>query len=210
MAQGGYLGLPWGGINRLVGAIHPGFFVLVGARSKSGKSTFLREVFNSWVSDFNKRVLYVGTEQDAAILALLWAALRCRAPLTAVMEADHPLDMDLLRDVEIEQEKIADRAMIVAEPDLSLDGLLRWGRYAWSAGFDVLMLNHFHRLDPGPGDVWQGRAAAARQIKNMATAGQMIVVAAAQLRDAESGMLGHYEVPGSSSWAEYCATTGSG
>jgi hypothetical protein len=203
VATGGYLGFPWGAVNAIVGPLLPGWLVLVGGRGKAGKSTFLRETFNSWVSDFGKRVLYVGTEQGAGILKLLWAALRLQAPAEAAIDPKHPRHMECLNDVQQGQAKIADRAIIVAEPDLTIDGFVRWARYAYREKCDVLMLDHFHRLEVGNArDGRENRAAAIRRIKNVAAQSNMLIVAAAQMKNGEGGTLGEYEVPGSNAWAE--------
>lgn len=199
---GGYIGFPWGAVDHIVGPLLPGWLVLVGGRGKGGKSTFLRETFHSWVTDFKKRVLYVGTEQNAGICSLLWAALRLGFPAEVAINPKHPDHVALLNDVANEQAKSADQALIVAEPALTLSVFIQWARYAYREKFDVLMLDHFHRLEVGEGESWKDRGNAIRKIKNVAAQSNLLIVAAAQMKDGEGGMLGQYEVPGSSSWAE--------
>lgn len=203
IATTGYLGFPWGAVDRIVGPLMPGWLVLVGGRGKGGKSTFLRETFSSWVTDFGKRILYVGTEQNAGILSLLWAAIRLGLPSEAAIDARHPAHFQLLNDVKHGQAKSADQALIVACPDLSLTLFTQWARYAYTHKFDVLMLDHFHRLEAGPGENWKDRSGAIRRIKNIASQSNLLVVAAAQMKDGDGGStLGQYEVPGAGSWAE--------
>lgn len=203
IATGGYLGFPWGAVDRIVGPLLPGWLVLVGGRGKGGKSSFLRETFSSWVTDFGKRILYVGTEQNAGICSLLWAAIRLGVSAEAAVNAKHPRHFDLLQDVKIAQAQTAEQALIVACPDLSLAVFTQWARYAYARHYDVLMLDHFHRLEVGAGESWKDRGNAIRSIKNIAAKSNLLIVAAAQMKDGEGGgILGQYEVPGSNSWAE--------
>jgi hypothetical protein len=178
--------------------------VLVGARGKGGKSTFLREVFNAWVTDFGKRVLYVGTEQSAGILRALWACLRLGVPSDAAIDPKHPDHQRVLVDVTHGQVAgdLHNRAIVVAEPELTVDLFIRWARVAYREKCDAIMLDHFHRLANDGSDPWGQRSSAIRQIKNMAAKSNMLVVCAAQLKNGEGGALGEFEVPGVHSWAE--------
>jgi hypothetical protein len=204
IAAGGHLGLPWGPVDRIVGPLLPGWLVLVGARGKGGKSTFLREVFHAWVTDFGKRVLYVGTEQSAGILRALWACLRLRLPTEAALDPLHPAHSRVMDDVTKGQvqDDLHNRAIVVAEPDITVEILIQWARVAYRERCDVLMFDHFHRLASGGSDPWGQRNAAIRQIKNAAAKSNLLIVCAAQLKNGEGGALGEYEVPGSQSWAE--------
>lgn len=204
VAKGGHLGLPWGPVDALVGPLLPGWLVLVGARAKGGKSTFLREVFNSWVSDFKRRILFVGTEQNAGLLRALWACLRLRLPTEAALNPEHPGHSAVLKDVNRGQAKdeLYKRAIVVAEPAITLDTFTRWARVAWREKCDVLMFDHFHRLEAEGVNAWRDRNSAIRQIKNVAAKSNMVVVVAAQLKNGDGGPLGEFEVPGSQSWAE--------
>lgn len=203
VGAGGHLRFPWTAVDRLVDALVPSWLVLIGGRAKGGKSTLLRQLFGYWVTDCRKRVCYVGTEQSAAILRMLWGALRIGAPLEAAFKPDHPMHNRVLFDVVQTQADDADTGIIVAEPALTLELFVQWARYAYSQGCDVLMLDHFHRLSVESRDRWQGRGDAIREIKNIASKSNMLIVAAAQMKDGDGGnALGQYEVPGSGSWAE--------
>jgi hypothetical protein len=203
VAKGGHLGFPWGQVANLTGPLLPGWLVLVGARAKGGKSTFLRECLNSWVSDFKKRVLYVGTEQSAGILRALWACLRLHLPTEAALNPKHPSHEAVLRDVGTGQGgELADQASIVAVPDITLATFTQWARVAYKEKRDVLIFDHFHRLESGGEGGWRDRNNSIRQIKNVASQSNLLVVVAAQLKNGEGGALGEYEVPGSQSWAE--------
>jgi len=200
LALAGQFGFPWSDVHKLIGTLLAGFFVLVGARGKSGKSTFLRECFNAWVMDFKKRVLFVGTEQEAPILRLLWACLRLDTSIAAALNPSDPAHAALLHDVEYAQPNI-ENAHIYSVPDLTVPRFLKAIGFAKREGFDIVMLDHFHRLRTN-GDAVRDRAEAAYVIKNEAVKSDILVVGAAQLKDdGEGGGLGHHTVPGSGSWA---------
>lgn len=203
--KGGQLIFPWQSVHQIVGPLLPGWLVLVGARGKGGKSTLLRAMFDSWIQDFGKRIMYVGTEQDDGILRALWACLRLRVPQQAAFDPEHPEHQNVLYDVKEGQAKdgLCDRAIIVAQQDITVDDLIGWGRMAYREKCDVLMFDHFHRLEDEGESQHRGRNSAIRNIKNMASKSNMLVVVAAQLTHGEGGhLLGQYEVPGASSWAE--------
>ena len=200
MALAGHFGFPWQEVYNLTGTLLSGFFVLVGARAKSGKSTFLRECFNAWVTDFKKRVMFVGTEQQAAILRGLWACLRLDISIAALLDPDHPDHMAVVHDADIVQPTI-EGAHIYSVPDLTLPRFVDAITYASTEGYDVVMLDHFSRLRITKDPV-RDRAEASYVIKNMAVKKDILVVGAAQLKDdGEGGPLGHYSTPSSGSWA---------
>lgn len=201
VAQGGHLGFPWHVIHNIVGPILPGWLVLVGARAKGGKSTLLRAVFDAWVTDFKKKILYVGTEQNAGILRGLWACLRARVSADAAIDPSHPDHAKVQEDIS-RQCDLAEQAIIVAEPAITLDTFTSWARMAYKEKCDVLMLDHFHRLEDTGDSQNRSRNAAIRHIKNIASQSNMIVMVAAQLKNGADETLGEYEVPGSQSWAE--------
>lgn len=205
LAEGGGLPLPWGALQNLVGPLLPGWLVLIGARAKHGKSTILRAVFDCWVSDFKKKVLYVGTEQDAGILCALWACLRLRVSPDAAIDPSHPDHAAVMDDVRNGQLKdgLSERAIIVSQPSITISDFKRWMRYGYRNKCDATMLDHFHRMEDDGASQSRSRNSQIRDMKNMAADSGMLVVAAAQLKNgAEKGALGEYEVPGSDSWAE--------
>lgn len=201
--RGGHLMFPWSSVSSLVGPLMPGWLVLIGARAKGGKSTFLRSIFDSWVTDFKKRILYVGTEQNAGILKALWACLRCHLPESAA-DPLHPSNHLVVEDIK-RQEALSDQAIIVAEQDITLETFTQWSRRAWKEKCDVVMFDHFHRLDDDGASQNRSRGRAIREIKNIASRSSMLFVCAAQLKNASEDALGEFEVPGAGSWAETAA-----
>jgi hypothetical protein len=198
LAKGGHLRFPWRDVDEIVGPLLPGRLILWGARRKGGKSTVLRTVFNEWVN-LGHRVVFVGTEQEAAILKLLWACERLQLPEEVAFDTNDPRHADVLEDVMVGQAKMADRAILVADPGLTLDRFIGWARYAFKLKARALILDHFHRFDCQAGEE---QYAAIREIKRVASLSQMVFLVAAQLNQGEGGsLLGHYEVPGPSSWA---------
>jgi hypothetical protein len=192
---------PWSAVDRIIGMpFLPGWLVLVGARAKGGKSTFLRALFQGWVK-LQKRVLYVGTEQDAAMLGLLVAAESMGVPARLALDPGSPEHRLCMDHVANAQRASSAYGVIVAEPDLSVAGFTRWCRVAQVGSFDAVLLDHFHRIAAPVGERTAQRSEDVRTIKTLAEKGDFVIVAAAQLRNAE-GPLGEYEVPGVASWAE--------
>lgn len=204
VAKGGHLGFPWHVLDSIVGPLLPGWLVLVGARAKGGKSTLIRALFDTWVQDFKKKILLVGTEQNAGILRALWACLRLRLPTEAAIDALHPDHARVRQDVRNGQcsEDLENRAIIVAEPSITIDTFTQWCRVAYREQCEVVMFDHFHRLEDEGTSQHRSRNAAIRQIKNVAAKSNMLVVVAAQLKNASDDPLGEFEVPGAASWAE--------
>ena len=206
LATNAGLRLPWPAIDRMVGTpLLPGWFALVGGRAKAGKSAFLRALFHAWTS-LGQRVMYVGTEQAAFLLRMMWAAERLQLPMAAVLDPMHPDHPALLADLATAQVDMAERAVIVAEADLSVDRFIHWCRVAYRLKCRAVLLDHFHRLSRTSGPVdspWASRGDNARQIKNAAERSGMLLVAAAQMKHGEGGhLLGEFDVPGPGSWAE--------
>lgn len=201
---GGYLRMPWPDLDRLVGPMLPGFLVVVGGRGKAGKTTFLRDLLTAW-TEAGKKVVYVGTETKASILRLTWAAVRCNIPVETAIDPHCPQEtMDrLLEDVRVQTTGgLASRAVFGDCQTATVAELGKWVRYAQRAGANALIFDHFHRLDVGPGEQWQGQGNAVRAIKNMATDSELLLVMGAQLTQGEGGSwLGEHEIPGNKSWA---------
>lgn len=203
LQTGPQLRFPWAAIDRLVGTpLLPGWLVVIGGRAKAGKSTMMRALFQAW-TELRRRVLYVGTEQGAHILSMLWAAARLQIPAAAVIDPRHPDHLRVLGDVARAQAELAEHAIIVAEQDLTLRRFAYWCRFAEREECHGVLLDHFHRMNGHTGDRWVNRSDDIRALKNMAEDKGIVLVAAAQLRHGEGGqLLGEYEVPGPGSWAE--------
>lgn len=196
--MGACLRFPWSDVDAMVGALRPGWLALWGGRKKAGKSTALREVFNSWVTE-GHRVVYVGTEQETEILKLLWACLRLNFPPGVAFDVLDPRHEQVLHDVTHAQGELADRAIMWADPGLTLDNFIHWVRYAFKVRARAIILDHFHRLDCMAGDE---QYRAIREIKRVAARSNLVILAGAQLKNGDGGdLLGEYEVPGGSSWA---------
>jgi hypothetical protein len=202
--RGGHLGLPWHAIHRMVGPLLPSWLVLIGGRAKGGKSTLMRAIFDAWVMEFKKKIMLVGTEQQAGLVRALWACLRLRVSQEAAINPKHPDYPRVMEDVTSTQGKdgLTDRAIIVAEPSITVETFKQWARVAYKEKCDAILFDHFHRLeDDGPSQN-RSRNSAIREIKNIATTSNMVVMVAAQLKNGEGRLLGEFEVPGYDSWAE--------
>lgn len=201
--SGKYLRLPWTDLDRLVGPLLPGWLLAVGGRGKAGKTTFLRELLTAWV-ELGKTVVYVGTETEASVLRLAWAATRLSIPVETAIDPHCPEETmrKLLADVALQTNTMAYKAIFGDCQDATLADLTHWVEYARVGKADALIFDHLHRMDVGKGEQWQGFGNAVRAIKNMAKASRMVVVMGAQLTQGEGGSwLGEHEIPGNKSWA---------
>jgi hypothetical protein len=201
---GAGLFLPWGDLAELVDVLLPGWLFVVGARAKGGKSTFLLNLAMAWI-EYSRRVLYVGTEQPAAQLRILLAAVLSGNDYEAAVkgrlaaEAEERFQAALTR---LAASPCRDRLVLADAPGGTLEELEQLVVYATEARCDVLVFDHLHRLDTGDGEAaWTGFGGAVRRIKNLARDAGMLIAAAAQLKYGEgSGLLSEYEGPGASSW----------
>lgn len=202
---GGYLRFPWPDVDELVGPLLPGWLVAFGGRGKAGKSTFLRDCFSSW-TEMGKKCVYVGTETAAAVLRLTWAAARLNLPVETAIDPKCPEStmQQLLADVHIQTTgPLAHRAVFGDTQDATVEELHRWVKFAARVGADVLIFDHFGRMDLGGSDHAPQRSGrAVRAIKQMTKSEDLLVVMGAQLTQGEGGSwLGEHEIPGNKSWA---------
>jgi hypothetical protein len=201
---GGHLHVPWPDLDRLIGPLLPGWLLAVGGRGKAGKTTFMRDLLTFWV-ELGKTVVYVGTETEASILRLAWAATRLGIPVETALDPYCPEEthQKLMADVSTQTNGIlAYRAIFGECTDATIGDLAHWVEYARVGKADALIFDHLGRMDVGQGEQWQGMGNAVRQIKNMAKSARMVVVMGAQLTQGEGGSwLGEHEIPGNKSWA---------
>ncbi len=199
------LRFPWQDLDRMVGPLLPGWLVAVGGRAKAGKTTMLLELLTAW-TEMQKRVVYIGTETQVAVLRYTWAAVRCNVPIDQAIDPDCPAPIfeRLMADVETTQTAydLAGRAMFADSPAATVGSLAKWVAYGQEHGADAVIFDHLSRLEVGSGERWQHLGDAIRQIKQMAVAANLTVVVGAQLTQGQGGsVLGEHEVPGNGSWA---------
>jgi hypothetical protein len=200
---GKHLRFLWPDLDHIVGPLLPGWLVAVGGRGKAGKTTFLRECLTHWVQE-GKKIVYVGTETEASVLRLAWAATRIGIPVEDALDPRAPADVRkrLLADVATQTNTLAYHAIFGECRNATMGDLAYWVEYARVGKADALIFDHLHRLELGNGEQWQALGSAIRQIKNMAVQSRMVVVVGAQLTQGEGGSwLGEHEVPGNGSWA---------
>jgi len=203
VSSGKHLRFLWPDLDRIIGPMLPGWLIAVGGRGKAGKTTFLRDCLTHWVQQ-EKTVVYVGTETEASVLRLAWAATRIQVPVEDALDPGCPdgIRQKLLADVAYQTSSLAHRAVFGECRNASLADLAYWVEYARINKADALIFDHLHRLELGNGEQWQALGSAIRQIKNMAVQSRLVLVVGAQLTQGEGGSwLGEHEVPGNGSWA---------
>lgn len=203
--SGKNLRFPWTDLDRLLGPLLPGWLVFIGGRGKGGKTTMLRELFTAWI-ELGRTVVYVGTETEAPVLRLAWAAVRLGLSVEEVLSPTCPVALyeRCMADVERQQTTfdLANRAIFADTGKATLAEIAYWIEYARIAKADALIFDHLGQLATSGGDRWSQFADAIHEFKRLAVAARMTLVVGAQLKQGDGGsFLGEHDVPGNHSWA---------
>jgi len=175
----------WADLDTLTGPMLPGDLVVVGSLMGNGKSTLLMSQMDAF-ADVRVPTLYFPLEVDPEVCRLGWAAWRLELPRPAVMRQDwEALPEGAQEAVRLILEEQKTNAFIhFATPKrVTLDGMLKWCQWA-RREFDcrVVMLDHLHRMDFGPGPNHRVTVTdAIRKLKDVARELGIVVIAAAQL-----------------------------
>lgn len=177
---------PWRVVDDLMGPMLPGDFVVVGALTGNGKSSFLMSAMDQW-AERKLATLYIPLEIDPALCRLRWAAWKLGLdPVLVFRNEWDALPATAKADVAATLRAQQRSPFIHFAPPrrISLTGIVKWTRWAVEAvGVRQVILDHFHRMDQG-GDQASHRLAVtdtARQLKDLARELGIVFVAAAQL-----------------------------
>lgn len=155
-----YLPFPWQSVADIAGVMAPGELWTVAARTGSGKTTFLLDLFDRTVSGPNARpVLFVGLEQSPHELRIKWACLRCGVAPKLVM-APSDLDvqtpayrtaMDVVQaDLKV-QRGMWNRAHFAATRRINKRRMADWTEWAADHGCAAVIVDHVDRMEHGDG-----------------------------------------------------------
>jgi replicative DNA helicase len=138
----------------LIGPLRPGRFAIIGAQSKTGKSTWAVNLLDWLATKTPLSVAYVSTEVSAEEVWTWWGALRAGCPLSALEEgsasdrdrAAVAKQVTMLGTWYDGKVYIPERLTSPSVPDLA-----RVLREHEASGWrtDVLVLDHVHRTSPG-------------------------------------------------------------
>lgn len=176
-------GLEWGfrQIDRVIQPILPGNFVQIGGPSGSGKSTITRNLILHWINS-GRRVAALTSEMGFTEQAYHYGSLLTGIALTRIYKNEMTHEERLLLHKMMYELKpylrINDKAHLVPETVMTA-----FRRYVHE-GYDVLVLDHFHRVDfsaPGRDDPRLAYGQLASRLKSLAQDHKVIVVALVQL-----------------------------
>ena len=198
-----YTGSPrwcWSELDRLVGMMLPGDFVIVGALTGNGKTACLMSQMQAWASA-DTTVLYVPLELDPPVLRRQWAAWLLGLDWVTVARNQWA---DLPPGAQAEHEQMLAKQLanphVHFPPDrrITLTNLATWiERAVREVGAQAVIIDHFHRLDFGAvGANYRVQVTeAARALKDLARRHGVVIVAAAQLNQ-DPHPLDRYYPPG--------------
>jgi len=193
--------LPWGrkDLDNLTGGVKLGRFVVVGARTGNGKTTFLLNWLDYLYDHKNAyTVVYVGTELSPPALYTKWAAFRLRYDEDAVMCKRWDELPDGARDEVIDEvgrltsAKSSDRIWLpeCRNPTITDLELLVTQARQFGCGAHVMIFDHLHRINPvGFNSEREALQTASILLQSMAEELDMAIVVASQLRRAESDQI---------------------
>jgi replicative DNA helicase len=194
---------PWPSVQALIGALLPGELVVVGARTGSGKTTFLLNLVEHFAT-CGIAWLYLGQEMTPAQLRRKWAALRLGLPAAPVLrnewhtlpaDAREAVDADVMRQT---SPPLASLAHFGDPRRLDVMTLAKWVReFAAAIGCRVVVLDHIHRLRHGldAASLTYETAEAVRTCKELAVKHSLVFLVAAQLNRAVRDVLADYMPP---------------
>lgn len=201
--------IPWGltDIDKRIGSPRPGQFVVLGARSGNGKTTFL---LNWLIELHNQRIIphehgmyktcYMGTEMEPPELMRKWAAIYLNYDEDLVLSNKWKfLPPKAKENVELVLECLAleddhtwlPSCMHPALDDVldNIDKAVRWGAH-------IIIFDHLHRLRrTSAQDERSALSEAAKALKTAAQECGILVVAASQMRREEHGLFEKYRPP---------------
>lgn len=190
----------WSTLHTLVGQMLPGDFWVVGGLYGNGKTSFLFSQLDAFAKA-SVPVLYLPLEVEPKTARRRWAAWELG------LEWVHVARNEWLRLPPNSQEKHeqmmirqAANGLVQFPPGrrLTVELVGKWMRWGVREfGAKVVFIDHFHRLNFGRGEQ-QYRIAvteAARDIKDLAEAHELVVIAASQLNQHEADPLDRYFPP---------------
>lgn len=197
-----------------IGGMRPGWLVTVGSRPANGKTTFLTNWLDRLFRLTTSRVCYVATEMAPATMYLKWAAFRLLLEEHLVMARDWqklgaPAVTQLADEVgALTSSDSSERVWFPDMPSPRLDTLLDLIRDVIHYRYDVLVLDHLHRVEPMAGqDERQALQTLCRALKTAAVKHRLLVVVAGHLRR-EDTIFDRYHPPHLGSWLGSSAIEG--
>jgi hypothetical protein len=188
-------------LHDLTGRLLPTWSIFLGGYSKTYKTTLLQTQARWW-AEIGIPVCYIGTETSTAMLRLQSAAIALELDTGAVAGAHlNPADTERVsNDLRHQATDLATRLMYADTDEASLADVLSWVHWGADCGAQVVIFDHIHQLSLGTRDQYAELTAAIRAIARAAKNRNIILLVAAQFREARSNDLANHEVPGDAQW----------
>lgn len=182
---------PWRALADLAGPMCPEDLIMVMARTGSGKSLFLQNLFDAMITA-GRCGLYIGLEQPPRILRAKWACMRAgydpRLLLaTRPEERNTPNWREAMDKVQEElawqkRKDIAELAMFAGVRTIDAAGLIWWTEWAVNLGADFIVLDHIDRVKHGEGkNPFHEMSETVRTAKELAVENRVIMLVASQV-----------------------------
>jgi replicative DNA helicase len=151
---------PWGALDEAAGLMVPTDLWIVAGRTGNGKSLFLLNLFDSFVTS-GRSALYIGLEQTPLDLRTKWACLM-KGIAPRVMLAPKPEEQqqpwyrdarDLVQQ-HIAWQRTSPEARVghfAATRRINRERLIRWTEWAAAEGCGVVIVDHIDRMQHGSG-----------------------------------------------------------
>lgn len=181
--------LPWDAVHDVLGNILPDHWWTVAAHTGNGKTTFLMQAMAAWVAE-GRRVYVLPLEQPGDIMRSVLAALRCGYHTNKVVKnrwGELPVGAkaEIERDLAWQAGPGLDHILFSSRRTISATGFAEEMRVAANWGADIVILDHFHRVQTD--GQYTGTVQLAQTIKQCTTQFRIPVLAAAQLNDRRDG-----------------------
>jgi replicative DNA helicase len=180
---------PWAVVNELMGPMLPGDFVVIGAVTGNGKTSFLLSAMDAW-ERARTSTLYIPLEMDPPECRARWAAWRLGLDPVLVLRNDWNALGEGAQDAyeATLSGQITNPYIHFAPPKyITLREITKWVHWAHAnLGVRQVILDHFQRVDHG-GDQASHRLAVhdtARSLRDLARDLGIVIIAAAQMNRA--------------------------
>lgn len=186
-----YPQFPWPDLADLAGPMCPEDLILVAARTGSGKSLFLQNLFDALIES-GRFGLYAGLEQAPRILRIKWACLRAKVPPKLVLaaradERNTPRWREAMDKVQAElawmkSPAIRVRAHFAATRRIDKAGLIAWTKWAVDHGCGFVVIDHVDRMRHGTGqNAFHELSETIQTAKELAVEHRIVMLMATQV-----------------------------
>lgn len=191
--------LPWDSVHDVVGPVWPTDIWCVAAATGNGKTTVAAHLIEAWVKA-GRRVYILSLEQKPAEIRTALAALANNLhPQRCLENAWHRLPRNAEQAIRGELKRqitdLASRLIFSACESLGSQNLEHEMATAYEMQADLIVLDHVHHVDLGPGNQHEALVRFCRRMKTLANQMEIPVLMLAQLHRGEKDPIAPYQPP---------------